>query len=80
MIRSYKENEKKIAKAKRLSGFSAILTHKLEFSAMETFCTYRLRDEQEKYFQQMKSQMVCDKQLMGPKKVKTAGCLSYSLA
>ncbi len=62
VIRSYKENEKKIAKAKRLSGFSAILTHKLEFSAMETFCTYRLRDEQEKYFQQMKSQMVCDKQ------------------
>ena len=62
IILSYKENEKKIAKAKRVSGFFAIMTHKLELSAMETFRTYRLRDEQEKYFQQMKSQMVCDKQ------------------
>jgi len=62
IILSYKENEKKIAKAKRISGFFAIMTHKLDLSAMETFRTYRLRDEQEKYFQQMKSQMVCDKQ------------------
>ncbi len=62
VIRSYRENEKKIEKAKRLSGFFAIMTHKLELSAMETFRTYRLRDEQEKYFQQMKSQMVCDRQ------------------
>ena len=62
IIRSYKENDKKIAKAKRLSGFFAIMTHKLDITAMETFRTYRLRDEQEKYFQQMKSQMVCDKQ------------------
>jgi len=62
IILSYKENERKIAKAKRISGFFAIMTHKLDLSAMETFRTYRLRDEQEKYFQQMKSQMVCDKQ------------------
>ena len=62
IILSYTENEKRIAKAKRLSGFFAIMTHKLDLSAMETFRTYRLRDEQEKYFQQMKSQMVCDKQ------------------
>lgn len=62
IIQSYQENEKKIAKAKRLSGFFAIMTHKLDLSAMEAFRTYRLRDEQEKYFQQMKSQMVCDKQ------------------
>ncbi len=62
VIRSYKENEKKITKAKRLSGFFAIMTHKLDISAMETFSTYRLRDEQEKYFQQMKTQMVCDRQ------------------
>ncbi len=38
------------------------MTHKLDLSAIETFRTYRLRDEQEKYFQQMKSQMVCSKQ------------------
>ena len=62
VIQSFQENEKKIAKAKLVSGFFAIMTHKLDLSAMETFYTYRLRDEQEKYFQQMKSQMVCDKQ------------------
>jgi transposase len=62
VIQSYKKNDKKIAKAKRVSGFFAITTHKLDLSAMETFRTYRLRDEQEKYFQQMKSQMVCGKQ------------------
>lgn len=38
------------------------MTHKLDLSAMETFHAYRLRDEQEKYFQQMKSQMICDRQ------------------
>ena len=62
VIQSYKENEKKIVKAKCVSGFFAIMTHKLDLSAMEAFHTYRLRDEQEKYFQQMKSQMVCGKQ------------------
>jgi len=31
-------------------------------SAMEVLATYNLRDEQEKYFQQMKSQMVSDRQ------------------
>jgi hypothetical protein len=31
-------------------------------SAMETFDNYRLRDEQEKYFQQMKDQMISDRQ------------------
>ena len=62
VIQSYQENEKKVAKAKSVSGFFAIMTHKLDLSAMETFRTYRLRDEQEKYFQQMKSQMLCGKQ------------------
>ena len=62
IMKSYQENERKIAKAKNLSGFFAIMTHRLDLSAMETFRTYRLRDEQEKYFQQMKSQMLCDRQ------------------
>lgn len=55
-ILSYELDEKKIAKAKRTSGFFAITTHKLDMSAIEVFQAYRLRDEQEKYFQQMKSQ------------------------
>lgn len=62
VIQSYNLNDKKIAKAKRISGFFAIVTHKLDMTAMETLHTYRLRDEQEKYFQQMKSQMSCSKQ------------------
>ena len=61
-IKSYEKNEKKIQKAKQLSGFFSLLTHKLDYAPMEAFQTYRLRDEQEKYFQQMKDQMGFDKQ------------------
>jgi len=62
VIKSFVLNEKKVEKARRLSGFFAIMTHGVDFSAMDTFRTYGLRDEQEKYFQQMKSQMVADRQ------------------
>jgi len=58
VIKSYERNEKKISKARMLSGFFSIMTHGVGFGAMETFRTYGLRDEQEKYFQQMKNQMV----------------------
>jgi hypothetical protein len=61
-IKSFELNEKKIEKASRLSGFFAIMTHGVDFSAMEAYRTYGLRDEQEKYFQQMKSQMLADRQ------------------
>jgi transposase len=61
-IKSFELNEKKVEKARRLSGFFAIMTHGVDFDAMKTFRTYALRDEQEKFFQQMKSQMVADKQ------------------
>ena len=62
MITSYELNEKKVLKARRLSGFFAIMTHGVDYNAMEAFNTYRLRDEQEKYFQQMKDQMGADRQ------------------
>jgi transposase len=61
-ITGYTRNDKKISKAKELSGFFAITSHKLTMGAMEVLDTYNLRDEQEKYFQQMKSQMVSDRQ------------------
>jgi hypothetical protein len=61
-IKSFELNEKKVAKARSLSGFFSIWTHGVDFDAMEAFHTYRLRDEQEKYFQQMKDQMVSDRQ------------------
>ena len=62
VIKSFERNEKKVAKARMLSGFFSIMTHGVDFSAMEAFRTYALRDEQEKYFQQMKDQMVSDRQ------------------
>jgi hypothetical protein len=61
-IQSYELDVKKVVKAKKLSGFFAIMTHGVDFNAMKAFEAYRLRDEQEKYFQQMKSQMVSDRQ------------------
>ena len=62
VIKSFELDEKKVEKAQRLSGFFAIMTHGVDYSAMETFRVYGLRDEQEKYFQQMKDQMVADRQ------------------
>lgn len=62
IIKSFELNEKKVTKARTFSGFFAIMTHGLDFDAMKTLRTYQLRDEQEKYFGQMKSQMVADRQ------------------
>ena len=61
-IESYALDEKKVAKARSLSGFFANITHGLDYDAMEAYRIYHLRDEQEKYFQQMKDQMVSDRQ------------------
>ena len=62
VIKSFELNEKKIAKARGFSGFFSVLTHGVDFDAMKTYHTYRLRDEQEKFFQQMKDQMAADRQ------------------
>jgi hypothetical protein len=62
VIQSFEVNEKKVSKARSLSGFFAIMTHGVDFDAMAAFRAYRLRDEQEKYFQQMKDQMMSDRQ------------------
>jgi hypothetical protein len=62
VIKSYERNENKISKVRSLSGFFAIMTHGVDYDAITAFRTYRLRDEQEKYFQQMKDQMSSDRQ------------------
>ena len=62
IIESFELNENKVAKARSLSGFFSIITHGLDFGAMAAFNNYCLRDEQEKYFQQMKTQMATDRQ------------------
>jgi transposase len=61
-IESYERDEKKIAKTRNLAGFFAIMTQKVDYGAMETYRHYRLRDEQEKYFQQMKGRLGFDTQ------------------
>lgn len=62
VIQSYELNQKKIDKLRRFSGFFSNMTHGVDFSAMEAYHNYKLRDEQEKYFQQMKDQMGADRQ------------------
>ena len=62
IISSFELDSKKVEKARSLSGFFSIMTHGLDFSAMNAYRNYGLRDEQEKYFQQMKDQMVADRQ------------------
>jgi hypothetical protein len=62
VIQSFELKAKKVDKAQRLSGFFAIMTHGVDFDAMRAYYTYGLRDEQEKYFQQMKSQMGANRQ------------------
>ncbi len=71
LITSYIPNDKKVAKARRVSGFFAITTMGVDMDAVETYKQYRLRDEQEKYFQQMKSQLHFDKQQNSSEEGKT---------
>ena len=53
----YKKNHERISKERSLCGYFSSLTYKVEQSAKESLETYKLRDEQEKYFGQMKDQM-----------------------
>lgn len=62
IIQSFERNESLLQKARTLSGFFSIITHGLDFDPIEIYHIYRLRDEQEKYFQMMKDQMVSDRQ------------------
>ena len=62
VIKSFEPNQKKLDKIERFSGFFSNMTHGVDFEAMEAYHNYKLRDEQEKYFQQMKDQMVSDRQ------------------
>ena len=54
---SIKENEKAIRKARAACGFFSSVTYKAEGDAISMLKAYKTRDEQEKYFEQMKDQM-----------------------
>lgn len=60
-MKSFELNQKAVDREKLLAGFFANITNNLDFTAMEAFHHYKLRDEQEKYFEQMKDQMVADR-------------------
>ena len=78
LLKSFTLNDKKVEKARRTSGFFSIMTHKLDMDAMQTYQTYKLRDEQEKAFQQMKTQMVADRQRNWSEEGKTGRLSSCS--
>lgn len=59
---SYELNTKKVEEAKLSSGFYANVSHKLDFTPMQTLDAYSLRDEQEKLFEQQKGPLGCDRQ------------------
>jgi len=61
-IKSFCVNEKKVSNARRTSGFYAIATLGMDLTAMQAWELYGLRDEQEKYFEQMKTQLGYDRQ------------------
>jgi transposase len=80
LIQSFARNDKKVEMARRFSGFFSIMSQGVDFDAMETFRSYRLRDEQEKFFQQMKDQMVADRQRNWSEEGKTGRLLILFVA
>ena len=62
IMKSFEINQKKLDASRLLAGYFASVTHRLDFSPMEAYHQYKLRDEQEKYFEQMKDQMAADRQ------------------
>ena len=50
-------NEKKITKIKATAGFFSSLSYEVEGNAIRQYEYYKLRDEQEKYFESMKDQL-----------------------
>ena len=61
-VKSYRKNQKKYDEATITMGFIANVTLKLDISAPVALASYKIRDEQEKYFQQMKSEMNSNRQ------------------
>ena len=70
-ITGFTLNEKKVDAAQRTSGFFAIMSHKLNMDPMIALDCYALRDEQEKYSRQMKSQLNINRQPTWPEEGKS---------
>ena len=61
-IKGYELNKKKYDEAVLTAGFFAIMTLKLDMMPTQAMDSYKLRDEQEKYNQLMKSETASDRQ------------------
>lgn len=59
---SFVLDEKKVNAAKLTAGFYANVTHAVDYTPMKAAESYALRDEQEKYFEQMKGPLGADRQ------------------
>ena len=62
IMKAFEINETKTNAFRLLAGYFASVSHRLDFGPMEAYHHYKLRDEQEKYFEQMKDQMASDRQ------------------
>ena len=58
----YERDDEAISKARKTAGFFVLMTLGRSLDPVKTLEQYELRDEQEKYFSQMKTQMLCDRQ------------------
>ena len=58
LVTGFERNGKAVKKSLRLSGFIAIISHKVAGDGKRIWDLYHLRDEQEKLFSQLKTQMV----------------------
>lgn len=56
-VKSFSKDNNKIKKSQQLAGFFAILSHKLDWDALQVKEAYGRRDEQEKYYEQMKTML-----------------------
>lgn len=61
-IESFERDEEKVRRADETFGFFANMTLGVDYSAEEALSVYHLRDEQEKYFYDMKTRLHADRQ------------------
>ena len=62
ILTGYRRDEEAISRARKTAGFFALMTLAKDLDPLQALEQYELRDEQEKYFSQMKTQMLCDRQ------------------
>ena len=62
MLKSFKLNDKKVDEVRLTSGFSACVTHAVDYTAIKASESYALRDEQEKDFGLKKGPLGSDRQ------------------